>query len=251
MTPDAHVKLIARRVKSTAHAKVPDRIERAARTYQETLDKRLTDGRNYTELNAPDRWYWGYIGEAMLSLVLDQCQIPHRWNPRADGHADGGDLIVGPHVVDAKCASQPHHRQMMTPESQFDRHRNRTHYAGLKSDGRGGVTLYGGCRRPYMLRFVPEMVNVLTRQVPLASLEFDAREFMLELAGLTVAEPTAIERIHAGDFDEWGGPADPVVDGITHRLGRPCACRVAWVHIHGQSYCVDCYPCRDDSVRAF
>lgn len=132
------------RVQLTDHLKqLAKAMERA------TLDKLKELGKalNYTELDEPEQFYYGALGELAFVSMLRQQGIQASYQPLQNGVADECDVTVWheqqPVTLDIKTASKAHYKYLMTPAVQVAR---ADRYVGVKIDGNEAV-IYGVASR--------------------------------------------------------------------------------------------------------
>jgi hypothetical protein len=113
---------------------ITEKAKKEAREYANqiaSLDLMKKD--NYTQINRPDRYYIGYLGEWAFSRFLVKNNIQFKWATNASGKSDNGDFIVRGKTIDIKTASQANYKRMMTPEKQLIHRRD--YYIAIKLDG--------------------------------------------------------------------------------------------------------------------
>lgn len=86
---------------------------------------------NYTKLAAQDRYFFGYLGDLVMEMVLREYGIRHTMDRRLDGQSDDADFQVwhkgNPAIsfkLDVKTASKPSHQRIMMPQAQFINHQH-------------------------------------------------------------------------------------------------------------------------------
>ena len=86
-------------------------------------------GTNYTGLNEPNKFYYGYIGEFAFIKWLKQSKIKHKYSYKVHPGAYRGaeDFVLyannGQQItVDVKTATKPHYKNIMMPKSQAERY---------------------------------------------------------------------------------------------------------------------------------
>jgi hypothetical protein len=149
---------------------------------------------NYTGLDAPDRWYKGYVGEREFCNYLDERGKRYVYRPHADGYADdGSDLIVynakygNEAPINVKAGYSEWHRvdldlfRMMIPEPQYQKFRGKiVAYVAARIYDNYRLIDFAGCILARdVARYEPSMVRCATRAVPYRDLY--KLDFMLKL----------------------------------------------------------------------
>lgn len=105
--------------------KITKEVRDKAKEYEDDINKALTKkGKNYTNLSAEGRYYFGYIGEWAFSQFLKDNHINFTWKLIADGNSDYGDFIINGKIIDVKTASKSTHKNLMFPEKQLIHYRD-------------------------------------------------------------------------------------------------------------------------------
>jgi hypothetical protein len=155
-----------------------------ARGYSDAvLATGLERRKNYTDLNRPDRYFHGYIGELSFRNALlyfgKRCHYVAKLAGRSDG---GSDIFVWSSAsgkkrsVNVKTASEARYRKLMLPERQFKRHPCDVFVAARILDGLTAIRFEGWIMYEELAKREPEHVKVLTR-----SCKFDELRGMDEL----------------------------------------------------------------------
>ena len=84
-------------------------------------------GSNYTELDEPNKFYYGYIGEFAFIKWLNRAGIKYKYEVKTDGYPGAEDFLLysnnGQQItVDVKTATKPHYKNIMMPKSQAERY---------------------------------------------------------------------------------------------------------------------------------
>ena len=87
----------------------------------------LKKGGNYTNIEEPDAYYHGLIGELRFEGILNEYKRRYSLQRRTDGRADILDYLVwwNGHALrlDVKTGSKPHYVKCMMPEAQYQKRR--------------------------------------------------------------------------------------------------------------------------------
>lgn len=93
------------------------------------------DKHNYTGLNVPFRWYYGFLGEAIFEQFCKEQGLKYEYKPEVKGFADKRDFLLydksGPVSINVKTASRHYATAMTMPAKQFAR-RHSTVYAAVQ-----------------------------------------------------------------------------------------------------------------------
>lgn len=125
--------------------KITDEMEAKARAYQDQVRaslKKKRKTRNYTNLNDPDQWLKGNLGEQGMMLFLKDVEIPYIYRTRANGIGDKSEFIIYERCWDVKTAGEAFHSKMMMPLSQFIKHPETNFYIGARLN-RPWVEIWG------------------------------------------------------------------------------------------------------------
>lgn len=139
---------------------VTDEVLAKAIEYQAKVMARKKYNINCYELDEPDRFRNGYLGEWGFEQFLIENEIPYKHVYRDDGYPDCGDFLIFGERYDVKTASKDHYIMLMLPYSQFTIRSDVDYYVGAKllNDGKR-VEILGLCERSDM-KF--KMYKVLT-----------------------------------------------------------------------------------------
>ena len=95
-----------------------------ARRWQAEVLARLATTPNYTGLEAPDRFFHGYLGELAVMSLLSELGCVARHVVCTNGHSQHSEITVwrngAKRSVDVKTASQPGHSFLLFPVAQHD-----------------------------------------------------------------------------------------------------------------------------------
>ena len=130
---------------------------------------------DYTGLEAPDRWFSGYLGEFTFAEVLDRFGKRFRHNVRTDGRAGGAEFDVYVQRLHKRLDVKTGGQELIAGasakwafqliESQFQLHGPTTDaYVAARVDGRD-IVFQGWAPKKQVAECVPETMKVLTRQV--------------------------------------------------------------------------------------
>lgn len=112
---------------------ITDEAKNEAQMYEDAVGAtRTLRHSNYTKINQPHRYYYGYIGEWAFNEFLKEKGVEAVWNRKADGLADSGDFVLDGKTIDVKTASKPEYRMLMFPNVQ--KH-PRDLYVGVRLNG--------------------------------------------------------------------------------------------------------------------
>jgi hypothetical protein len=157
-----------------------------ARIWSDKVLARLERLPNYTGLSAPDRYYFGYIGEIAFRDLLWLRGCKWFYQARLDGRADSEDFVVWPRYlgrtwsVNVKNASKVYHRKVMMPEKQWQKHKHNI-YVGTRMLAPDLISIEGYAPwKEFSENSVVEQVDVETRSCLFSKL-FDME---MLLAGL-------------------------------------------------------------------
>tara|TARA_R110002126_G_scaffold290123_1_gene446436 strand:- start:555 stop:1070 length:516 start_codon:yes stop_codon:yes gene_type:complete len=107
---------------------ITDKMKDYAKQCEETVLSTMI-GTNYTGLNEPNKFYYGYIGEFAFIKWLKQSKIKHKYSYKVHPGAYRGaeDFVLyannGQQItVDVKTATKPHYKNIMMPKSQAERY---------------------------------------------------------------------------------------------------------------------------------
>lgn len=127
---------------------ISDEIKSLALRFQSIILPKLKDGKNYTKLEAEERFYHGYVGELVMREYVKGLRKKITYTIRLDGKADeNGEFRlftkVGEKTLDVKAASQSFHSRIMMPADQAEVHTS-NYYGGVKLNGNIGE-IWGVC----------------------------------------------------------------------------------------------------------
>ena len=110
-------------------------------------------GTNYTGLNEPNKFYYGYIGEFAFIKWLKQSKIKHKYSYKVHPGAYRGaeDFVLyannGQQItVDVKTATKPHYKNIMMPKSQAERYTYNC-YVGVLLVNDDNAKICGYCQK--------------------------------------------------------------------------------------------------------
>lgn len=133
---------------STITVAINDKIMMLARNCSNTIIKRLPPRDNYTELEANDRYYIGYLGEFAFEEALRSRGKKAIHNIILNGASAGEDFTcffkIGPKKIDVKTASMHYAKGMAFPKSQYNYLSDKYIYVGVKLDN-GYAHIMGWC----------------------------------------------------------------------------------------------------------
>jgi len=138
-----------------------------AEAYQDLVNTTPTLLRqNYTNLNEPNRYKVGYLGEWGFKQFLDEVEVGYKWFRNTDGFSDSCDFLVMGKKIDIKTASKSGYKMMMFPANQ---RMGKDIYVGAKLDG-DYVNICGYITKDTSLKEKDFGRGILTKYIPLDEL---------------------------------------------------------------------------------
>ena len=102
---------------------------------------------NYTGLNEPNRFYYGFIGETVIWKLLYERNKKYIYDPKTDGKPDKGDFLVsinGENIdIDVKISPKNYASRILVPITQYQRRPHKYYIGGKIVEGE--VWIYGYC----------------------------------------------------------------------------------------------------------
>ena len=145
--------------------KLNDEIRKEARDYQKkVMETNTMNHANYTNLESDGRYFVGYLGEWAFDRFLNENQIPHKWDCKADGYSDKADFIINNKLIDVKTSSDGGYKIMLISAAQVNKYQKDIYVScGLRN---GYIEIYGFCYHQTLVDMPTVKLKILSKKMP-------------------------------------------------------------------------------------